>query len=247
MEKWKALWTTAKENAGFLVICVLIVAAILGAAYAAEYLIAKKHGEKRNREKMKIHRMALIAMLSAIAVVLMLFEVPVWFLPGFYKIDLSELPVIVGAFTMGPVAGVTIEFLKILLNLLINGTATAFVGEFANFLIGCAFVVPASILYYGKKTKKRAIIGLVSGTLICALVGCLLNAFVLLPAYAKVFHMEIANLIAMGTEKNGMISNMLSFVVFAVAPLNLMKCGIVSVITLFVYKKISRLLKTEQL
>ena len=83
-----------------------------------------------------------IAMLSAIALVLMLFEIPLWFAPSFYEIDLSEVPVLIGAFALGPVAGIVIEFIKILLNLLINGTATVFVGEFANFLIGASLVVP---------------------------------------------------------------------------------------------------------
>ncbi|MBQ9119329.1 MAG: ECF transporter S component [Lachnospiraceae bacterium] len=247
MKGLKTLFETAKENVGFLVLSVAIVVTILVVAYGAEYLIAKGRGEKRTKEKLRIHRMTLIAMLTAIAEVLMLFEIPLWFLPAFYEIDLSELPVIIGAFTLGPVAGVTIEFLKIVLNLLINGTATAFVGEFANFLIGCAFVVPASIFYYAKKTKKNAIIGLVTGTVTCALVGCFLNAFVLLPAYSRAFHMEMDVLIAMGTEKNSLISGMFSFVVFAVAPFNILKCGIVSVITLFIYKKISRLLKAGQL
>ncbi len=247
MDKWKELLETAKENVGFLIISVLIVAAIIGAAYAAEYVISKKRGEERKKGKFGVQRMTLIAMLAAIAVVLMMFKIPVWFLPGFYKIDISELPVIIGAFAMGPMAGVIIEFLKVLLNLLVDGTTTMFVGEFANFLIGCAFVVPASILYFGKKTKKNAITGLISGTLICALVGCILNAFVLLPAYGKAFHMEIEGLIAMGTEKNSLISGMFSFVVFAVAPLNIMKCGIVSVLTLLIYKKISYLLKVERL
>lgn len=247
MENLKSLWNTAKENAGFLVISIAVIAVIVGAAYAAEFFIAGKQGVKRRSGHMRVHRMTLIAMLSAISVVLMLFEIPVWFLPSFYKIDLSELPVLIGAFTMGPVAGVLIEFIKIILNLLTNGTSTAFVGEFANFLIGCAFIVPAAIIYYNKKTKKNAICGQVLGTAVCILTGCIMNAYVLLPAYAKAFHMDIENLVAMGSEKNGMISGMFSFVVFAVAPLNLLKCALVSVITILIYKKISHLLKAGQL
>ena len=96
-----------------------------------------------------------MAMLSAISVILMLFEIPLWFAPSFYEIDFSEVPVLIGAFALGPLAGVVIELLKILLNLAINGTMTMFVGEFANFLIGIAFVVPAAIIYQRKKTKNR--------------------------------------------------------------------------------------------
>ena len=88
-----------------------------------------------------------IGMLAGIAVVLMLFDIPLPFAPSFYQIDLSELPVLIGAFAMGPMAGVLIELIKVLLNLVINGTDTAFVGEFANFLIGCALIVPAALVY----------------------------------------------------------------------------------------------------
>lgn len=240
------LFDTAKENAGFLLISAAVVALIVAAAYGAEFYFAKRNRTPRRNERMKVHRMTLIALLSAIAFVLMLFDFPLWFLPGFYKIDLSELPVLIAGFALGPVAGVATEFLKVFLNVLLEGTGTAFVGEFANFLIGCAFVVPASIVYYAKKTKKNAVIGIAAGTVVCILAGCLLNAYVLLPAYGKAFHMEIADLIAMGTEKNGLISGMFGFVVFAVAPFNLIKCVITGLITMLIYKKISHLLKGDE-
>ena len=197
------------------------------------------------KKRMKTRNMVSVAMLAAVAVVLMLFEFPLPFLPPFYKIDASELPVIIGAFAMGPWAGVLIELLKVLLNLLFDGTTTAFVGEFANFLIGCSYVVPASLVYYYRKSKKNAVFGLVLGTVACAVVGCLLNAYLLLPAYSKAFHMEIDALIAMGTAANKAINSMFTFVLFATAPLNILKCGLVSVITMLIYKPISRILKGE--
>ena len=196
-------------------------------------------------KKNKTRNMVSIAMLAAVAVVLMLFEFPLPFLPPFYKIDASELPVIIGAFAMGPWAGVLIELLKVLLNLLLDGTTTAFVGEFANFLIGCSYVVPASLVYYYRKSKKNAVLGLMLGTLTCAVVGCLLNAYLLLPAYSKAFKMDIEALIAMGTAANKAINSMFTFVLFATAPLNILKCGLVSVITMLIYKPISRILKGE--
>ena len=196
-------------------------------------------------KKNKTRNMVSIAMLAAVAVVLMLFEFPLPFLPPFYKIDASELPVIIGAFAMGPWAGALIELLKVLLNLLMDGTTTAFVGEFANFLIGCSYVVPASLVYYYRKSKKNALLGLVLGTFTCAVVGCFLNAYLLLPAYSKAFHMEIEALIAMGTAANKAINSMFTFVLFATAPLNILKCGLVSVFTMLVYKPISRILKGE--
>lgn len=201
--------------------------------------------ENKKTQKMNTRNLVSIAMLAAVAVILMLFEFPLPFLPPFYKIDASELPVIIGALAMGPWAGVLIELIKVLLNLLLDGTTTAFVGEFANFLIGCSYVVPASLAYYYRKSKKNAVLGLVLGTVVCAVVGCLLNAYLLLPAYSKAFKMDIEALIAMGTAANKAIDSMFTFVIFATAPLNILKCGLVSVITMLIYKPISRILKGE--
>ena len=96
-----------------------------------------------------------VGMLAAISTILMLFEFPLPFLaPGFYELDFSEVPILIGAFALGPVAGVLTELVKVLLNLVINGTQTAFVGEFANFVMGCMFVLPASLIYKMKKSRK---------------------------------------------------------------------------------------------
>ena len=106
-----------------------------------------------------------VGMLAAISTILMLFEFPLPFLaPGFYELDFSEVPILIGAFALGPVAGVLTELVKVLLNLVVNGTQTAFVGEFANFVMGCMFVLPASLIYKMKKSRKHAVIGLAAGT-----------------------------------------------------------------------------------
>ncbi len=193
--------------------------------------------------KIKIRMMAQIGMLAAISVVLMLFEIPLPFAPAFYEIDFSEVPVMVGCFTMGPLAGAMIEFLKILLNFAINGTQTAGVGEVANFLIGCGMVLPAAVIYKKKRTRTGAIIGMVTGTLFMTAVGCFLNAFVLLPAYSKAFGMSIDALVGMGTAVNGHITSLTTLVLFAVAPFNLLKGVLVSLIVFLIYKKISPILR----
>ncbi|MGN1376802.1 MAG: ECF transporter S component [Dorea sp.] len=195
------------------------------------------------KTKNKVRMMAQIGMLSAIAVVLMLFEIPLPFAPSFYEIDFSEVPVLVGSFAMGPLAGAAIEFVKILLNFAINGTTTAGVGEFANFLIGCAMVLPAAWIYKMNHTRKGAIIGMLTGTLFMAFAGCFLNAFVLLPTYAKAFGMPIDALVGMGTAVNSHITSLTTFVIFAVAPFNLLKGFLVSLIVFLIYKKISPILK----
>lgn len=180
-----------------------------------------------------------IAMCGALAAVLMFFEFPLPFIaPPFYEIDLSEVPVLVGSFSMGPLAGVAIELIKVLLKLLIKGTSTAYVGDFANFLIGCCFVLPAGIIYKMHKTKKQAVIAMVSGTLIMAIAGAILNAFLLLPFYSQLYGMPMEALIEMGTKVNSHINNVFTFVAIAVVPFNLIKGFIVSLITALIYKRV---------
>ena len=205
--------------------------------------VTKNQNKKKTGSTFSIRSLTMIGVLSAIAVVLMLFDIPLGFLPSFYKIDFSEVPVMIGSFALGPVAGVMIEFIKILLNLLINGTDTAGIGELANFFIGCSIVVPASIIYSRKKTKKGAVLGLVIGTLLLTIVGSLLNAYILLPAYGAAFHMPIDRLIAMGTAINPSINSMSTFILLAVVPFNLLKGVLVSIITILLYKKLSPIIK----
>ncbi len=198
------------------------------------------------KSRNKVRMMAQIGMLSAIAVVLMLFEIPLPFAPAFYEIDFSEVPVLIGCFAMGPLAGAAIEFLKILLNFAINGTTTAGVGEIANFLIGCSLVVPAALIYRWKRTRTGAIIGMITGTVFMTVVGCFLNAFVLLPTYAVAFGMPIDGLVQMGTAVNSAITSLTTFVLFAVAPFNLLKGTLVSLIVFLIYKKISPVFKMNR-
>lgn len=203
--------------------------------------------QKKTKVNYKSTRvMVQIAMLSAVAIVLMMFKFPLPFAPSFYKLDFSELPVIIGAFAIGPVAGAIIEMIKILLNFLVNGSTTAGVGEFANFVIGCAYVLPAALIYSRQKSKKSAVIGLIVGTGLMTVAGCVINAYVLLPAYAAAFHWEISALIELGSAVNPAIHSLWSFVLLAVAPFNLVKGSLVSGITLLIYKKISAILKGNE-
>lgn len=197
----------------------------------------------KTKNKLTTRMITQIGMLGAIAVVLMLFEIPLPFAPSFYEIDFSEVPVLIGCFSMGPLAGALIELVKIVLNFLINGTTTAGVGEIANLIIGCSFCVPAGIIYKKNKTRNGAIIGMVSGTVFMTVLGCFVNAYILLPTYAAAFKMPIEGLIAMGTAVNDSIDSLLTFVVLAVVPFNLLKGVLVSIIVLCIYKKISPILK----
>lgn len=197
----------------------------------------------RTQARISVRTTVKIGMLAAISVVLMLFEIPLPFAPSFYEIDFSEVPVLIGAFAMGPVAGAAIELVKILLNLVITGTDTAGVGELANFIIGCSLCLPAAIVYKRKKTRKGAMIGMAAGTALMVVIGCLINAYVMLPAYSAAFSLPIDALVQMGTAVNPSITSLSTFVIFAVAPFNLLKAVLVSLIVLLIYKKISPIFK----
>lgn len=195
-----------------------------------------------SQRKKSIHNITKIAVLTAIASIIMLFEFPLWFAPGFYELDLSEAIILMGGFAMGPVSAAIIEFLKNLINILLNGTMTAYIGEFANFITGCAFVVPASLIYKYAKNRKGAIIALIVGTLSLATVGSLLNYFVLIPAFSKFYNMPLDKIIGMGTAVNPLVTDLKTLVVFAVAPFNIVKGFLCAVVNLLLYKRVSKIL-----
>ncbi|HQO94507.1 MAG TPA: ECF transporter S component [Sedimentibacter sp.] len=183
-----------------------------------------------------------VGILGAVATVLMLLEFPLWFAPSFYELDFSEVPVLLGAFALGPAAGAMIELVKILINFVLSGTDTGGVGEFANFIIGCAFIVPAGFIYKRNKSFKTAILGLVVGTLTLALAGAFLNYYLLLPLYAKIYGYPIQAFIDMGNALNPAITDLKTFVLYAVVPFNLLKGTIVSAMVILIYKKLSPIL-----
>lgn len=239
------LWNAVKDNVIFLVEFLLLIAAMFVIAYLYEKWLKKKG---RDSERiLSTRKIVVIGMFSALSAILMLLEIPVPFAPPFYKLDFSELPAMIGTFAFGPVAGVMIEFVKIVLKVLIKGTSTAFVGELANFVVGCSLLIPAAFVYYYKKTRKTALLGCLVGTLFMTIVGTSFNAVYLLPKFAQMFGMPIEVLIAMGTEINSHITSVTSFVIFAVAPLNLIKGGSVSLVTLLIYKPLRPIIKGNTL
>lgn len=164
-----------------------------------------------------------LSLLSAIAVVLMYIDFPVIPIFPWLKIDLSDVPALMGAFAFGPLSGVIIELMKNLLILIVKGTGTAFVGELANFLVGVALVWPAAMIYKRNKTKKTAILGMLVGTLAMEIVGILANVYLLLPAYG------------MAMSK----AELMQYVTVGLIPFNGIKAILVCGITYVLYKKMS--------
>lgn len=190
-----------------------------------------------------VNLIAKIAILGAIAVIIMLFEVAIPFFPPFYKLGLDEVIVMIGGFALGWLPATIIEALKVILNLLLNGTMTGGIGELANFIMGCSFVVPAAYIYQHKKTMKNAIIGMCIGTLSLVVIGALVNYFIVLPLYAGVFGWPIETIIEMGTKLNASVTDLKTFVLLMNCPFNLIKGVLSSLIVFISYKKISPLLK----
>ncbi len=194
--------------------------------------------------KNKTKWMVKVAMLSAVAVVLMLLEFPLPFIaPPFYELDFSEIPVLVGAFALGPVAGIVIEAIKVLLNLLINGTITGGVGEAANFLVGIAFILPAGIIYKRNKCKKTAALGMAVGGVLMVVLSCYVNTYVLIPAYGAAMGVEVSAFVKMAAAIHPSIDSLWKMILLCVAPFNTVKVILVSVITTVLYKHISPILK----
>lgn len=235
------LLQSVKENLSFILVCLLIFLALFAVAALVEKCCLKSV-----KQVTKARRVSYIAMFSVLAAVLMFLEIPLFFAPSFYEMDLSEIPVLICTFYLGPVAGVTTELAKIILKILLKGTTTAFVGDFANFVVGCSFVLPASIIYHMKKSKKTAIGGMVIGTLCMTIFGSLFNAIYLLPKFSQLFGMPLDAIIAMGTAVNSAINSVSTLVLFAVVPFNLLKGVVVSTITYLLYKRVEKVLVPKE-
>ena len=230
-----SLWEQLKENFEFVLVATAIIVALILAARLIERFLPDQ------RKVSPARRLCIIAICSAIAAVLHMLDFPLLFLaPEFYKLDFSELPVMLCGFYLGPSAAVVCEGVKILLKLLLKGTSTAFVGDFANFVVGCSLVLPATAIYHIKRRRAWALGGLVAGTITLTVFGSAFNAIYLLPKFSQLFGLPLENIIAMGGAINSHISSVSTFVLLAVAPLNLIKGVTVSILTILLYKRVAR-------
>ena len=230
----KELFQQIAENLSFIAICAAIIIALFLLAKLSEHRLALHNVSKARR-------ISIIGICSALAAVLHMMDFPLLFLaPEFYKLDFSELPVMLCGFFLGPSAAVACEGVKILLKLLMKGTSTAFVGDFANFAVGCSLVLPAVILYHIHKSRKSATAGLIVGTLVLTVFGSAFNAIYLLPKFAQLYGMPLDAIINMGSKIHASITDVTTFVLLCVAPLNLIKGVMISILTLLLYKRVAR-------
>ncbi len=196
--------------------------------------------ERAKTKGWNVRYMTMTAMLSAVAFALMFFDFSIPFLvPSFIEMDLSELPALIGSFAMGPWYGVLICLVKNLIHLFM--TSTGGVGELSNFILGAAFVLPAGLIYQRKKSKKNAIIGSFVGAASMALLSVVSNYFIVYPAYTAFMPMD--TILAMYQEIWPGADTLLKCLVIFNMPFTFVKGMISVVITLFIYKHISPIIK----
>lgn len=192
-----------------------------------------------HKKTINIKSLTIIAMLAAISTVLMFLSFSIPLFPTFLKLDFSEVPALIAAFSLGPFAGVSVVFIKNLINLLF--TSSGGIGEFANFLIGSFFVFSAGLVYQKFKTRKGAILSMTVGTIIMSIVGTVANYYILMPLYTLI--MPIDSIVNMFKSINPYADTMLKIMFMTIVPFNLLKGFIVSLITFLIYKKLSPIIK----
>ena len=187
----------------------------------------------------KAHRLTVTAMLGAVAVVLMLMEFSIPFLiPDFVKMDLSELPALLAAFSLGPVYGIAVCFIKNAVHALF--TTTACVGELCNFLLGCCFMIPAGLLYKVKKSRKSALLGALLGALAMAICSVPINYFISYPVYTAFIPLDA--IISMYQALIPSVNGLLMCLIVFNAPFTLLKGILTTIIAFLIYKPLSPLL-----
>lgn len=190
---------------------------------------------KKPKKTMSVKFLVKVSVLAVLSFIIMFLELPLLIFPEFLKLDFSDIPALVAAFSMGPIAGVLVELVKNLLHLMI--TKTGGVGELANFIIGAALVIPAGIIYKHKKNKTSAILGLIAGVIAMTIAGALANYYILLPFYSTIMPIQV--IIDIAAKINSAIVDLKTLIYYAIIPFNIIKGIVVAIVTTLIYKKIS--------
>lgn len=193
-----------------------------------------------NKKSFSLDILVKVAVLAAISYVLMFIQVPIPIAPPFMKVDLADVPALIGGFAMGPWYGVLIQLIKNIFNL--TKTSTAGVGELSNFIVGSTFVLVSSLIYRKNKTKKNSIVALVLGVLAMTVVATLSNTFVVFPAYGKAMGLDLEAFAGM-VPGNALVKSYTGLMIFSIAPFNIVKGTVAALATELLYKRISPILK----
>lgn len=244
IENVTLLWDSIKVNLIFVLEFVGIVVLIMLIAFIAETILKKKYKDKD--KILTTRKIAVIGIFGAMAGIFMTLELPIpGLIPETHKFEIGDLPALISGFAFGPVAGVLVEFIKVFMKTLLKPTQTAFVGELANFIIGNTLVLPATIIYWCKKTKKTALISVIIGSLIMIVFGTAFNAFYLIPKFIQIFGGNAQLVIDSAAEVNPLITNVGTYAIFAAGPINILKSASVSVLAMVLYKPLSAIWKNK--
>ncbi len=199
--------------------------------------MSKTENTQQKKPLFTTRQLVTIALLSSMAYALQFLKTPLPIFPSFLEIDLSDVPAVIGAIMLGPVAGFFIELIKNLLQL--PFTSTGGVGELANFMVGAGLVLPIGIVMRKDKSAKKFIIGAICGVIVMAIVGALSNLYITLPFYAKVMNTDIMAFVDMSKAIFPAIDTLPEFIMLTIIPFNLLKGTLASVIAYIIYKYLS--------
>lgn len=190
-----------------------------------------------------VRRLTVAALMGAVAFVLQYFSFSIPVLSAFANFDFSALPELIGGFILGPVGAVMIVTVKLLLILVFKGTSSMYTGEIQNFLLSCAYVLPAVLYYRKHRTKQGAMIGIVLGSIISVVASIFTNLYLIFPAYMFLYGMSWDSILEICAVASPWIKDIPTFVAFSVVPFNLLSRAVTSVLTMLLYKRISVPLK----
>lgn len=181
--------------------------------------------------------LAITAIFSAMASILMFWELPVPLMPSFIQFDFSLLPCLIGNFILGPIGGILIALFKNIIHLIFKGFgATGGIGNIADFIVCLLIIIPSSLFYKKYPNIKGAIIGLIIGSFCSAIIGGLVfNAIVVYPLYDK-FLLPMDAIINMYKQIRPSSSGLWEVLAIFNMPYTFAKCIILSIVTIIVYK-----------
>lgn len=205
----------------------------------------KVMGKRKELEnsRMRVKKIAFIGLMGAVSAVLMLLRFPIPFMPPFLSFDLSGVMEMMGGLMFGPLEALCIIVVKILLQLVMQGSMSLGTGELQNFILSSAYVLPAVLIYHRKKTKKSAIVGMTVSSIVVAVVAVITNLYLIIPFYVKLFGMSMDDIISMCSAVNPAMKDTMSLVIFGLVPFNLIKYGATSVVTFIIYKRLSGVIR----
>lgn len=196
-----------------------------------------------NQKKETVKTIAFIGLMGAVSAILMLLRFPLPLLPPFLSFDLSGVMEIMGGYMFGPMAAFLIIVVKILLQLVMQGSFSFGTGEVQSLILSCSYVLPALLIYHFHKSKKTAVVGMAVSTVFVSVVAVITNLYLIIPFYVKLFGMTMDDIIAMCSAVNPAVKDAAGMVIMGILPFNLIKYGATSVVTFLVYKRLSRLIR----